>query len=75
MTFEDDLTKILDEKAIDSQIRAQLKQQIMEAFNFSKTPLGRREGATFMTHEASLAGDQVAKGKRPGKNTPKPKTI
>lgn len=73
--FEDQLRDILSSKVgISKEIKESLFTEILRAHTLSKTPLGRKEGATFMTAESSMEGDKFMRGEKT-KNIEKPKSI
>ena len=73
--FDKLLKKILDEKVgLDDAVRDSLFTEIMRAHTLSRSQIGRKEGATFMTPEASLEGDKFINGEKT-KNIQKPKSV
>lgn len=73
--FEKQLREILNAKVgISNEIRESLFTEILRAHTLSKTPLGRKEGATFMTPEASLEADKFMTGEKT-KNINRPKSV
>ena len=78
MDLNEAVWKLLDGRKLttDAQRRA-LHVEIMRAIETSKTQVGKKQGVTVMTPEASAAGDQINRtpGHRGNPGEPKPKTV
>ena len=60
---------------IPEEVKKALHVKVMRLFEQAKSPVGKKHGVTFMTQEASLAGDESARNKdhrgNPGESKPK----
>ncbi len=63
MNFEKELQIILKRQVgLTDAIRRNLITEILRAHEIAKNPVGRKEGVTFMTPDASIAADKIRSG-------------